>query len=388
MRTVRLAWKGYLLLTVIPMLGSSSVAATLYVGTCHSPSYSTISAAVAAAPPGSAIAVCPGTYQEQVFITQPLTLQGIRSGNADRARIIVPASITGGSPNWQFVPDPDFINKIAPQIYVNSPTGPVNISNLTIDGSGEMGSPSSCPPTSSSEWETVAILYENTSGSIKQVNTVGQGKNSSCGVGIRAYAAPPVIPTVTISNNSLQDATLYGMYLEAPMPGASMTVSVTNNTMTVGSQNYGSAALYYDAVSGVISSNFISTPGHGVWDYGSSGVLTVSNNTILSTNGAAGFGGVLGAGGLGGGTEAYTANKVVNYYVGLDIPPGPSTTKNNLVVNSYLGIEVGCNTVATISGNVVNNAQIGMDTVPTGFSATGKISFFSADQVQGSSTCP
>ena len=88
------------------------------------------------------------------------------------------------------------------------------------------------------------------------------------------------------------------------------------------------------------------------------------------------------------GTETYSTNTVVNYYVGLDVPFGSSTVKSNSVVNSYLGIEVGCNNAATLSGNTVNNAQIGMDTVPTGFSATGKISFFSVDQIQGSSTCP
>ena len=380
--------KAYLLLVTILLLASSSFAGTLFVGTCHASSYPTISAAVAAATPGSVINVCPGTYQEQVFISQPLTLQGIRSGSADRARIIVPASLTGGSPNWQFVSDPDFINQVAPQIYVNSPTGPVNISNLTIDGSGELGSPSSCPPVSSSQWETIAIFYENTSGTINEVNTVGQGKNSSCGVGIRAYAAPPTIPTITITNNSLQDANLFGMYLEAPAPGSNMMVSVSKNKMTVGSQNYGSFGLFFTGISGTISSNFIQAQGHGVEDFGAAAPLTVSSNTVISTNGQIGFGGMISASTLFPGPETYSGNTVVNYYVGFNVPPGSSTAKGNSIVNSYLAIEVACNSAATLSGNTVNNAQIGMDTVPSGFSSTGKISFFSVDQIQGSTTCP
>jgi len=53
----------------VTLLAPSVFAKTLYVGTCHTPSYSTISAAVAAAPAGTIINVCPGTYAEQVFIT-------------------------------------------------------------------------------------------------------------------------------------------------------------------------------------------------------------------------------------------------------------------------------------------------------------------------------
>jgi hypothetical protein len=287
------------------------------------------------------------------------------------------------------VPDPDYPTQVAPQIFVNSPAGPVNISNLTIDGSGEFGAPPTCPAIQTTDWVTTAIFYENTSGTINGVNTVGQGKNNGCGSGIRAYAAPPVIPTVTISNSSLQDATLYGIYLDAKSPGASMTVSVTKNTLTVGSQNYGSFALTYIGVSGVISSNFIQAQGHGVYGQGAAGPLTVSDNTVLSANGTIGFGGMSESNTTLPGPETYTGNRIVNYYVGLSLGYGPSTTKNNTVVNSGLvGIEVACNTAATVSGNTVNNAQIGMDTVPNGFSAAGKINFFSVDQIQGSTSCP
>src|SRR2546430_9496133 len=59
------------------------------VQTCALPilNFTTISAAVAGVPAGSKIQICPGVYPEQVTITQPLTLQGIGSGNANRAVI-------------------------------------------------------------------------------------------------------------------------------------------------------------------------------------------------------------------------------------------------------------------------------------------------------------
>ncbi len=46
-------------------------------GGCAHPEFSTISAAVAAAPSGGKVVVCPGTYREDVVILQPLTLVGI-----------------------------------------------------------------------------------------------------------------------------------------------------------------------------------------------------------------------------------------------------------------------------------------------------------------------
>ena len=56
-----------------------SYAQTVAVGNCqpHLVSYLTISAAVAAATSGTTVLVCPGTYPEQVTVTQPLTLRGL-----------------------------------------------------------------------------------------------------------------------------------------------------------------------------------------------------------------------------------------------------------------------------------------------------------------------
>ena len=54
------------------------------VGTCRPRlrSFTTIQAAVSGVPAGSTVLVCPGTYPEQVTITQPLSLQGIADSDA------------------------------------------------------------------------------------------------------------------------------------------------------------------------------------------------------------------------------------------------------------------------------------------------------------------
>src|SRR5437660_1543854 len=74
-------------------LGPAAVSETVAVGIClpHLKIFPTISQAVSSVTPGSTIEVCPGTYPEQVIITQPLTLRGVQAGNADNPTITVPA---------------------------------------------------------------------------------------------------------------------------------------------------------------------------------------------------------------------------------------------------------------------------------------------------------
>ena len=83
---------GFLNLAPLMFAATTTTTPTFVVGTCKPgfPSYTSISAAVTAAPSGSRILVCPGTYNEQVHITLPLTLQGIASGNSDQAVIAPP----------------------------------------------------------------------------------------------------------------------------------------------------------------------------------------------------------------------------------------------------------------------------------------------------------
>src|SRR5947207_6412273 len=69
-----------------------AAAATLTVGNASSlpctGTYSTISAAVAAALPGDTIQVCPGTYNELVQVNKTLTILGAQSGVDARTRSV------------------------------------------------------------------------------------------------------------------------------------------------------------------------------------------------------------------------------------------------------------------------------------------------------------
>ncbi len=360
------------LIAVCLLLTSSSFAKTYYVGTCHASSYSTISAAVAVALPGSKVEVCPGTYPEQVFIMQALTLEGISSANAGRARITPPIPPAGGPPNWTFVPDPDGgSSMVAPQIYVNSPAGAVTIENLTIDASLETTSPACF---AAGFWFTTAILLENSSATIKGVNTVGQGKNSGCGFSIWDFVPGAAPTTLSLTNSSLQDANQIGLYLE----GAGLSATVKNNVLDLSSVVFG--ILNNDA-SGTFSSNFINAPANTlVNDFGSGGSITYSDNVLRGTAGTAGCNYVMSLGRA----AQVTGNKIEGCFDGIYLAPmlPPATfavsIKNNLIVNTSLGMELFCDINVTLAGNTVNNATVGVDEAPSPLSAM-QITFDNVD---------
>jgi nitrous oxidase accessory protein NosD len=361
------------LIAVCFLLTSSSVAKTYYVGTCHASSYSTISAAVAVAPPGSKVEVCPGTYPEQVFITQALTLEGISSATKDRARIIPPIPPAGGPPTWQFVPDPDYASDmVAPQIYVNSPAGAVTIENLTIDASLETTAPA-C--NTSGFWFTTAILLENSGATIKRVNTLGQGKNSGCGIGIWDYVAGAVPTNLSLTNSSLQDAAYIGLYLD----GDGLSSSVVNNVLDLTSKEYGIGA----SGSGTISSNFLNAPAANlVIDGGSVGSITYSDNVVRDTAAGSICMVLLRA-------AQVTGNKIdgcTNAIVLSDYLADAVSIQNNLIVNTKLGIGLECASAVTLSGNTVNNAAVGVDSPLNPVSAT-QVTFDNVNKL-ATGTCP
>jgi hypothetical protein len=384
------------LLVAVLALGSTTVASTYYVGTCHSPSYSTISAAVTAATPNATVDVCPGTYPEQVFISKPLTLQGIKSANAGRARIVVPTTV-GGGVNWQFVPYPGGSGPVAPQIYVTAPAGTVNITDLTIDASGETSAPA-CG--ASGGWLTVAIMYQDSSGTISKVNTLGQGKNSGCGTGILAYAVTAA-NSVTIRDSSIQDTNDGGIFLVSGAAAAPLTVNVSDNSIVVGTVGYVDDGIDAFGVAGTISSNTIESSNNGIYlEPGAApdpGPLTITNNSIhgINTLAPGPVSGIYSAN-----TTSYqltiSGNKVVDFHFGLEINartpanPLPDVVKNNLVMNrvspgASAGILLNCEQT-TLSGNIVNNTGVGVIDAPGNVLPAG-IVVENVDQVQ-SNSCP
>lgn len=352
------------------LVSSSFAATTLYVGSCHKPSYTTISAAVAAAAPGSTVDVCPGTYPEQVFITQSLTLQGHKSGNKDRATITVPIGVTGLL-KWQYVADPDGgAAMIAPQIYVNSPAGAVTIKNLTIDASGETGSPACL---AAGYWHTIAIFVQDSSSVISGVNTLGQGKNSGCGDGIRDFGGGVV--SLALNDSELEDAHESGLILE----GTGLTVNVRKNVLDLTNTNFGISS---SDVAGTISENFLNGSGDLVGDFGNAGSVTFSDNVLRGESGCS-------AAMLLEGAAQVTGNKIEGCQEGIYLESGGTNAvsiENNLIFNTILGMSLGCDSNVTLSGNTVNNSLEGVD-FPASSVSGSEIAFYNVDMVNNN-TCP
>jgi pectin methylesterase-like acyl-CoA thioesterase len=144
------------------------LAATYVVGTCKPklPTFSSIQAAVNSAPIGTTVQVCPGTYAEQVTIPTPLTLVGISNGNSDDVVITVPTSGLTSVPGA-------FGDTVFAQVTADAGlAGSVNISNITLDGTGN--------GIDCQGW-AVGIFYpSDASGTVNEV-TVRNFQPTSCG---------------------------------------------------------------------------------------------------------------------------------------------------------------------------------------------------------------
>jgi parallel beta-helix repeat protein len=201
----------------------SANAATVFVGTCVSPSFSTIQAAVTAVPAGSTVNVCPGTYPEQVTINKRLTLQGIASGTMNQAVVTAPA---GGI--VQNTVSLATAYPIAAQIYVHD-SARVAISNLTVDGSGNNGLTTCGVPN------LIGIYYQDATGTIQNVVTRNQtsvptnGCAQGTGMGIFVQSGISLVTggagtsTVTVRNSSVHDFQKNG--ITGNEVGTTLTVS-------------------------------------------------------------------------------------------------------------------------------------------------------------------
>ena len=381
-----------LLLAAHPMF-----AANYAVGTCKPslPSYTTISAAVIGVPPGSTVEVCPGTYPEQVTIAQPLTLKGITSANAGQAVITVPSAglavVTTG-----------FSNSIAPQVAVTATAGPVNISDLTVDGTGNTVG-------GSGTW-LVGILYDDgSSGTVNEV-TVRNLSNSGYTAGTWAVNSTATGESVTIENSSFHDidnsavitqgssSTLLATVKGNSMEPAGYTVqllgaggSLTGNVISGG----------YEAIiegPSTVSANTVTNASYAGMQISGPAAATVSGNTVTNsgTVGIFLFNFVTASGNtvanssygiVAGGGAIATSNKISNASYGIFDEGGGDTYRANAIAKAVVGIEFNCQS-PTVVTNTINDATTGLDSVPGSFSGANNFNNVVTLRTDGCSSGP
>jgi nitrous oxidase accessory protein NosD len=342
-------------------------ALTYEVGGCKTGSgyvnFTTISAAVVGVPAGTTIQVCPGVYPEQVTITQPLTLLGIRSGNANRAVITI-------NPNGNLAPNvTSVVSGLAfyAQVLVQnvSPAGLVNLIGITVDGSGDNAGCSA---------ETLAGIFyaSSTSGTVNQVTARNQ-VNGGCGWGIWVENADATSQTITIENSSVHNGGFDGGGIAAlSFSPPTLAATISGNFLS-NAGNFG----IDDSSSGGIAGNVLTSGPTGI--FVEADALTVSANTVADS-------------GLGietKGASTVVANKLSNVGDSIALfPDVAATIKSNTIKNTFCGIDFsGGSSSGTISGNVINDSLYGFGNW-FGPDITGN-SLYNIDNVQTmSASCP
>jgi hypothetical protein len=343
----RLAFHSSSVVLVLLLVGGP-LAAEIVVGNCRpgSKTYSTISQAVAAAAPGTTVLVCPGTYPEQVTITQPLTLRGVQSGNFnDKAVITTPV---GGF--TQSVVSPTNGAGITAQIFVlGTESGLVNISNISVDGGSKA--------VGVGGW-FAGIYYQDSSGSINNIAAYGQMGNGY-GFGMLLEGATPTAKNVTVKNSSVHDFDSEGIRTNGSASPPSLTVNIESN-IVISSTTFGGSPVYGEidiqGATGVVRNNQVVThpapPGisAGTGIAGASN-LVVSNNFVEGT-------GIW----LLGDSNTITGNRVA--FGGGIIVSG----QNNIVrYNSIFGDGISFNcigTMNTVINNTINDSFTGIQDHP------------------------
>lgn len=326
-----------------PIYAAATTTPTFVVGTCKPgfPNFSTISAAVSSStvPAGSIVLVCPTTYNEQVHITKPLTLQGIASGDNHEA-IIAPPS---GGLTQNTADDTGFPMDV--QVWVDNVSGgPVNISSLSVDGTGN--GVASCTQF------VVGIFYQNSPGTVNHVTARNQSGNG-CGFGIWAEGGS-ASPVVTIENNSIHNVDAVGIEVETftSFSTPELTATIKGNYTNGVSEGI----VLDEGSSSTVSGNVVVNSAAGITAQGAS-QGSVSGNTVINAS----FG-----------IEPFsdnvnvTGNKVFNSSVaGINLQ-GTKVAKvqNNTVTSSSIGIEFTCTANPNVIHNIIIDTPAGIDEVP------------------------
>ena len=337
--------------------GASSLSAstiTYAVGTCRPSlrSFRTISRALDAVPPANVLVVCPGTYTEQVQITRPVTLAGISHENSARAIIASPVSglITNAMD--------DLGNPLAVQLWVNNASGPVNISDLTVDAAGNQVNQ---VPTGTF---VVGIFYENSSGTVSRVATQNQQSSSFSGIGIFAQGGISN-PLVTIENNSVHDYDFDGIVVEANSATPTLTAVIKDNQVSNPFPLGQTGVNLNEGANITVTNNLITNTQVGISIAVSSSLFgSVSDNTMVND-----------ADGIfaGADTVSVTSNKILASTRGIDVETSVAAIERNTIagscpncgIGSTIGIAFNCSVDRLVQSNIVMDAVTGFDSVPS-----------------------
>ena len=342
-RIKSMLWLPIVVLTLgVELLAAANT--TYVVGNCRPgfPTFFTISAALASTPAPTVVQVCPGTYNEQITITQGVTLEGISNGDSNQAVIAPPAGGLTQTANG-------FLGTIAFQIWVNNASGPVNISNLVIDGTGNG------VPTGGDFVNIVGVFYLNSPGTVNHVTARNQnGNNQGLGFELEGGSSNP---SVSVENSSVQNFDLGGISAQ----NSSLTAAIKSNNVSTTSSVCGINCAAFGITAGLatattITGNFISLTGTfsdvaGIAAGTDTG--SISGNTVTNS----GEDGIL----LNSAVIPVTSNKILNVRAGIEfVCFANPNVRSNTIMNANIGVK------GVPSLLVSPNTYFGVGTIRTG----------------------
>jgi len=344
--------------TLVALAGQPVRAATaIVVGKCVAGTqYTTIQAAVDAAPVGGTIDVCGGAYPEQVVVRKNLTLQGVSHGTNDAPTIASPA--TGLVANASA--------GLLAQVTIENSSA-VNLTNIVIDGVGNQ-------VPSCTFADVVGVYYSNSGGTVNKVTVRNQrivGAAFGCpgGNGLFVAVNSPYTATVTVENSAFHNTGYTGIYAYGP---EGLTMNVLNSTFA-GVENSALKGIGIDltavlggsvtgnrVVDWVYANNVFPTPlkaSVGMYVEATSG-MTISGNTIADTQ----IGIYLPCPNTNCNITV-TGNKIFNtkLYDAIDVQGGGNTIKNNTIVGSgQSGVNLNAANGNTVTGNTIMESCAGI----------------------------
>jgi|SRR5580658_181411 hypothetical protein len=340
-----------LLLVVLLTLGSSELWATVtyQVGTCKPAphTFQTITAALTATPPPNVVKVCPGTYNEQVNITYPVTLQGMISGNSGEVIIASP-------PNGLVVNAMDDLgDSIAAQVYVEQGPDPQQISDITLDAANNEVIATAY---------VVGIFFQNSSGTANHIATRNQ-MGGAAGVGVWIEGGL-LLPAVTIENSSIRSFDDIGIWTQTNAASSELTATIKHNDINGG---FGSGVIANSDIAmgpgatTTVSDNYLAGGTTGVFAAGSADG-SISGNTLITDGTAIA---------INGGGVSISGNDIfMSSTQGISVNSALPAVQRNTITGCPIGIELNGFADNNVHSNTIMDAGIGLDQVPAGFTVS------------------
>jgi parallel beta-helix repeat protein len=324
----------------------------------NQPVYSSIQAAVNAAPAGSTILVCPGTYAEQVVVTKNnLRIEGAGHGLTllrPSALPVDPGSPETGAPRKAI-------------LLVNGATG-VTVSKLTIDGSAADGGLSNLPSCRVVGF-TLGIYYRNSSGTVDSTHTTNVQSATRCSAGIFADSGVSGATNLKLTGNTVDKYGKNGVVCSLQNTACTMTgntltglgpvglsqggitiragaaAQVTENTVrghVCTNPSCGPDPINQDQSVGIIvefggrgshiSGNRVAHNDVGIYQYAAANCCTISENRVTN-----------------------------NRFFGIIIQDGNGTTSENKISGGQVGVGVVAaaeNTVGVLRGDEIRDTSV------------------------------